>query len=65
VRWLIYLGIALLGILVFSQAIAMMGFEPLPGDIMYDRDNWHIHIPVLYSLGAVAIVMLIFWIGRR
>jgi hypothetical protein len=64
VRWLIYLGIILLGALLYSQAIAMMGLEALPGDIAYDKGTWHIHIPVLYSLGAVALTGLIFWAVR-
>ncbi|HJW39902.1 MAG TPA: DUF2905 family protein [Rhizomicrobium sp.] len=64
-RWLIYLGILLVGMLVFSQAIAMMDLDPLPGDILYDRNNLHIHIPVLYSLGASVFVALLFWWFRR
>jgi hypothetical protein len=65
VRWLVYLTIILVGALMFSQVIAMVGLDPLPGDILYDKENWHIHIPVLYSLGAVAIAGLIFWAIRR
>ncbi len=64
-RWLIYLGILLVGALLLSQAIAMMELEPLPGDIMYDKQNWHIHIPVLYSLGATAVLGLLIWFFRR
>ena len=64
-RWLIYLAILLIGALLFSQAIAMMDLDPLPGDILYDRENWHIHIPVLYSLGATAVLALLIWWFRR
>jgi Protein of unknown function (DUF2905) len=64
-RWLIYLGIILGGALLYSQAIAMMDLEPLPGDIIYNQGNWHINIPVLYSLGAVALTGLIFWAVKR
>ncbi len=64
-RWLIYLGIIVGGALLYSQAIAMMDLEPLPGDIIYNQGNWHIHIPVLFSLGAVAIAGLIFWAVKR
>jgi hypothetical protein len=65
VRWLIYLGILVFGALLFSQAIAMMDLAPQPGDILYDRENWHIHIPVLYSLGATAVLALLIWFFRR
>ena len=64
-RWLIYLGILVIGTLIFSQAIAMMDLDPLPGDIIYDRDNLHIHIPVLYSLGTSVVLALLFWWFRR
>ena len=64
-RWLVYLGILLLGALVFSQAIAMMGLDPLPGDIAYDNGTTHIHIPVLYSLGTSVVLALLFMILRR
>ncbi|HEY0107372.1 MAG TPA: DUF2905 family protein [Rhizomicrobium sp.] len=64
-RWLIYLGILVFGALVLSQVIALMGFDPMPGDVNYDRENWHIHIPVLYSLGASAVLALLFSFMRR
>ncbi|HWD27384.1 MAG TPA: DUF2905 family protein [Rhizomicrobium sp.] len=64
-RWLIYLVIVLVGALVFSQAIALMELDPLPGDILYDHGNLHIHIPVLYSLATSVVVALLFWFFRR
>ncbi|HEY0302987.1 MAG TPA: DUF2905 family protein [Rhizomicrobium sp.] len=64
-RWLIYLVIFLAGALLLSQAVAMVGLEPLPGDFNYDKENWHIHIPVLYSLGATAVLGLLIWFFRR
>ena len=64
-RWLIYLGIIVIGTLIFSQVIAMMDLEPLPGDILYDRGTLHIHIPVLYSLGTSVVLALLFWFLRR
>jgi hypothetical protein len=64
-RWLIYLLIFLLGALALSQAIAQIGLDPLPGDISYDHDTWHIHIPVIYSLGASGVLAFVFWFFRR
>ncbi len=64
-RWLVYLGIVVIGVLLFSQAIAMIGLDPLPGDIAFMWGNTPIDIPVLYSLGAVAIVGLLIWFFRR
>ncbi|MEJ0042135.1 MAG: DUF2905 family protein [Rhizomicrobium sp.] len=64
-RWLIYLGILLFGTLIFSQVIALMDLDPLPGDILYDQGNLHIHIPLLYSLGTSVVLALLFWFLRR
>jgi hypothetical protein len=63
-RWLIYAGIIVLGMLIYSQVIALMNLDPLPGDIIYNQGSWHINIPVLYSLGAVALTGLIIWAVR-
>ncbi len=64
-RWFIYLGIILVGALLLSQVIVMMDLEALPGDFRYDHDKWHIHIPVLYSLGASVVLALVIWWLRR
>lgn len=64
-RWLIYLVILVLGTLVFSQVIAQIGLDPMPGDIAFDYGRQHINIPVLYSLGASVVLALLFWFFRR
>jgi hypothetical protein len=53
-RIAIYLGILVLGALCFSQAIAMMDLAPMPGDLKFDAGEWHVRVPVLYSLGVTA-----------
>jgi len=58
---MIYVAIAAIGILIFSQAVAMIGLDPLPGDITFHISHTLLHIPVLYSLGAVAIMGLLYW----
>ena len=60
-RFLIYGAILVLGVLVFSQAVVMIGLEALPGDIAFHVGETGIHIPVIYSLGAVAIMILLYW----
>jgi hypothetical protein len=64
-RFAIYLGIFVVGALLLSQAIAMVDLDPMPGDILYDHENWHIHIPVLYSLGTAAVLGLVIYFFRR
>ncbi|MBL6853211.1 MAG: hypothetical protein ISS15_00460 [Alphaproteobacteria bacterium] len=64
-RFLVFLGFILAGMLLFSQALAMMELPDMPGDISFGGATWHIHIPVLFSLGAVALSGLIIWAVKR
>ena len=64
-RIAIYLVILVLGAICFSQAIAMMDLAPMPGDLRYDSGEWHIHIPVLYSLGVTGALGLLIWFLKK
>ena len=55
------LGILLLGALVLSPAIAYLGLDPMPGDIAFRQGDWHINIPVAYSLCASGGVALLYY----
>jgi Protein of unknown function (DUF2905) len=63
--WLTYAVMIVLGALVLSQVIAMMNPDPMPLDIAINRQNLHIHIPLLYSIGASVSLALLFWWWRR
>jgi hypothetical protein len=63
--FLIYAAIIILGALVLSQGIALMNPDPMPLDIAINRQNLHIHIPLLYSLGTSVVLALLFWWWRR
>ena len=47
------------------QALSFLDLDVMPGDIMINRENLHIHISVLYSLGASVVLALLFWCWRR
>jgi hypothetical protein len=61
----IYAVVIVLGALVISPGLAMLDLDPMPGDIDFVRQNLHIHVPVLYSLGTSVVLALLFWWGRR
>jgi len=63
--WLIYAVMIFLGALVLSQVIDMMNPDPMPLDIAINRQNLHIHIPLLNSLGTSVSMALLFWWWRR
>jgi len=65
VRWLVYLGFIVAGMLLFSPVLSMMELPDMPGDLTFGGASWHIHIPVLFSLGAVALSGLIIWAVKR
>ena len=58
---IIGLGILLLGALVLSPAIAYLGLDPMPGDIVFQQGNMHIVIPVIYSLCASGGLALLYY----
>jgi hypothetical protein len=62
---IIYAVVIVLGALVISQAIVLMDPDPRPFDIVINRQNLHIHIPVLYSLETSVVLALLFWWWRR
>jgi Protein of unknown function (DUF2905) len=57
--------IILLGALVLSQAVAALGLDPMPGDIMFRWGNTPVVIPVVYSLCASVGLALFYKIMKR
>ncbi len=55
------LGILVLGALILSPAIALIGLDPMPGDIIFRDGDWHINIPVAYSLCASGGLALLYY----
>ena len=62
---LIYAVVIVLGALVMSPGLALLDFDPMPGDFDFSRQNLQIHVPVLYSLGTSVVLALLFWWWRR
>jgi hypothetical protein len=46
------LGILLLGAMVLSPAIAVLGLDPIPGDLALGLGHSRLAVPVTYSLCA-------------
>ncbi|HEX4118710.1 MAG TPA: hypothetical protein VHX99_07900 [Rhizomicrobium sp.] len=51
-RFGVGLGILLLGAMVLSPAVAVLGLDPVPGDLALGMGHSHLAIPVTYSLCA-------------
>lgn len=57
------LGLVLVGLLVWSGALAWFG--RLPGDIRIERDSVRVYIPVVSMLLVSAVLSLLLYLLRR
>ena len=64
-RWLIIFGVILIAVGLLWPAIAKLGLGRLPGDIVIERGNFRLYIPLVTSLIVSAALSLIFWLLNR
>jgi len=65
VRWLVILGLALAVAGLAWPWLAKIGFGRLPGDIVIERENVKIYLPLATSLlVSVVASLLLWWLGR-
>ena len=60
-RFGVGLGILLLGAMVLSPAIAVLGLDPISGDLAFGLGRSHLAVPVTYSLCASGGLALLFY----
>jgi hypothetical protein len=68
-RWLIILGILLIVVGVLWPWLTRLGLGRLPGDIVIERDNFRIYIPIATSI-VISVVLslllsLLLWLLNR
>jgi hypothetical protein len=68
-RWLIILGVLLILFGVLWPWLSRLGLGRLPGDIVIERDNFRVYIPIATSI-VVSVVLslllsLILWLRNR
>jgi hypothetical protein len=64
-RALIIFGIALVVIGLLWPVISKLGFGRLPGDIVIERENFRLYIPVATSIVVSAILSLLLRLLNR
>ena len=64
-RLLIILGIVLVGLGMLWPLITRLGLGRLPGDIVIERDNFRLYIPIMTSLIVSIVLSLILWLINR
>ena len=64
-RFLIVFGLALVALGLLWPLIAKLGLGRLPGDIVIERENFRLYIPITTSLIASACLSLVLWLINR
>ena len=58
-------GIFIVGAAALAPAIAYLGLDAVPGDFVLRQDNWHLAVPVTYSLCASLGLGLFYYLMKR
>jgi hypothetical protein len=64
-RWLIILGITLLLAGLFWPLLQKIGLGRLPGDIVIERENFRLYLPLATSLLVSVVLSLLLWFLNR
>ena len=64
-RFLITLGIILVAAGLLWPWLSRLGLGRLPGDIVIERENVRIYLPLMTSLLASLVISLILWLLSR
>ncbi len=61
----IIFGLALIAIGLLWPVLGKLGLGRLPGDIVIERENFRLYIPLMTSLIVSAVLSLILWLFNR
>jgi hypothetical protein len=64
-RFLIVLGLAVLLIGLLWPYLSKLGLGRLPGDIVIERENVTLYVPLATCLLLSLVLSLIFWVANR
>jgi hypothetical protein len=64
-RFLIVLGLAILLVGLLWPYLSKLGLGRLPGDIVIERENVTLYVPLATCLLLSLVLSLIFWVANR
>ncbi|MEF8794212.1 DUF2905 domain-containing protein [Thiohalorhabdus sp.] len=64
-RFLVILGLVLVGAGLLWPFLQKLGLGRLPGDILIRRDNWHFYFPLTTSLLLSLLISLLLWLFHK
>jgi uncharacterized protein HemY len=64
-RWLVVLGVVLVALGLAWPWLAKLGLGRLPGDVVIERENLRIYLPLTTSLlVSLAASLVLWWLNR-
>jgi Protein of unknown function (DUF2905) len=64
-RWLIILGVVLVVAGLLWPGLGKLGLGRLPGDIVIERENFRLYLPITTSIVVSIVLSLILWLLNR
>ena len=64
-RWLIILGVVLIAAGLLWPWLSKLGLGRLPGDVVIERDNFRVYVPIATSILISVILSLVLWLLNR
>jgi hypothetical protein len=64
-RWLIILGVVLIVAGLLWPWLGRVGFGRLPGDIVIERENFRLYLPITTSILISIVLSVILWLLNR
>ena len=64
-RGLVIFGIVLVAIGVLWPVLSKLGLGRLPGDIVIERENFRLYVPIMTSLIISIVLSLLLWFFNR
>lgn len=64
-RWLLILGVVLIVAGLLWPWLSKLGLGRLPGDVVIERDNFRVYIPITTSIVISVILSLLLWLLNR
>jgi hypothetical protein len=64
-RWLIILGVVLVVAGIVWPWLSKIGLGRLPGDIVVERENFRLYLPIATSILISVVLSLVLWFLNR
>ena len=64
-RWLVILGLVLVVVGLLWPWLSRLGLGRLPGDIVVERENFSLYLPITTSILVSVLISLVLWLLGR